>query len=530
MGRFQNFLSGARVDASSPPPYLLKIRSSKTFILTTICIAVFTDIFLYGIIVPVIPFALSSRAGVAESSVQSWVSVLLAVYGAALLVTSPVAGWYADRSSSRRFPLLWGLLALAGATIMLCLARTVALLVVGRILQGLSAAVVWTVGQALLVDTVGQKEIGETLGWVSLSMSLGVLLAPLLGGVVYNKAGYYAVYYMAFGLIALDITLRLALIEKKIARQWHVEEEVQETRGISDPDRGSNDPEIIDEKALDAAAEEGGDTTPEARSDQIGGMEPGSTIVDDGTTQHASVFKPSKWPPVFTLLKSRRLDAALWGCIVQGSLMTAFDSVIPLYVQQIFHWNSVGAGLVFLALIIPSFAAPAVGWVSDRYGPRWLTVAGFVIALPFWVLLRLVTYNTLGQKVLLCALMALIGISLTLVMPPLMAEITYIVEAKEKKNPGAFGPTGAYAQAYGLFITAFAAGTLIGPIWAGYIRDAAGWGTMTWTLGLLSITGAVPCLIWTGGLITRNNAKSGEERAVGGTAVESGTRGEENDV
>jgi MFS family permease len=88
---------------------------------------------------------------------------------------------------------------------MLCLARTVSLLVVGRIFQGAAAAIVWTVGQALLVDTVGQKEIGQTLGWVSISMSMSILIAPLLGGVVYNKAGYYPVYYMAFGLIALDI-------------------------------------------------------------------------------------------------------------------------------------------------------------------------------------------------------------------------------------------------------------------------------------------------------------------------------------
>ena len=57
MGRLQNFILGARVDATSPPPYLLHVRSSKLFILTTICVAVFTDVFLYGLIVPVIPFS-----------------------------------------------------------------------------------------------------------------------------------------------------------------------------------------------------------------------------------------------------------------------------------------------------------------------------------------------------------------------------------------------------------------------------------------------------------------------------------------
>ena len=66
------------------------------------------------------PFALASRASVPQSSVQSYVSILLSVYGAALLIGSPFAGWYADKSSSRRVPLLIGLLALAGATILLC--------------------------------------------------------------------------------------------------------------------------------------------------------------------------------------------------------------------------------------------------------------------------------------------------------------------------------------------------------------------------------------------------------------------------
>lgn len=233
MGNFiiHNFV--ADDDKSAPPPRLLRLRSSKAFILTTICIAVFTDIFLYGIIVPVIPFSLESRAHVAPSSVQSWVSILLAVYGAALLVCSPLAGWFADRTSSRRLPLLGGLVTLAGATVILCLARTVALLVVGRLLQGFSAAIVWTVGQALLVDTVGQREIGQTLGWVGLSMSLGILVGPILGGVVYERCGYYAVFYMAFALIALDIFLRLTLIEKKFARQWGVGNESVEPQEAS---------------------------------------------------------------------------------------------------------------------------------------------------------------------------------------------------------------------------------------------------------------------------------------------------------
>jgi hypothetical protein len=315
---------------------------------------------------------------------------------------------------------------------------------------------------------------------------------------VFNKAGYFAVYYMAFALIFLDILLRLALIEKKIARQWI--EPDQET--ASTLEEAPNPPD-----AIEAA---------EPREDISSGREPGDLAnkekVDEPTQDTETPI--SKYPPVFRLLASRRLLAALWGCMIQGAEATAIDSVLPLFVQAVFNWDSTGAGLIFLAIIAPTFLSPVIGTLSDRYGPRWLTVFGFIIALPFWVCLRYVTENTIQHKVLLGALLFLIGLSLTFILAPLMAEITYVVDAKEKKNPGTFGKTGAYAQAYGLFVMSYAAGTLVGPLWGGLVNSTAGWPTMTWTMGLLSTSGAVPALMWTGGLITRKNAKSADERAI----------------
>lgn len=36
-----------------------------------------------------------------------------------------------------------------------------------------------------------------------------------------------------------------------------------------------------------------------------------------------------------------------------------------------------------------------------------------------------------------------------------------------------------------------------------------------WSLALFSLFGAVPCLLWTGGNLGANNAKTGKERAIG---------------
>ncbi|KAB8446242.1 hypothetical protein FH972_025224 [Carpinus fangiana] len=505
--------------ASSSPespgrrPWLLEIRSSKAFIVSAVCMAVFTvryrsvcsitelgtnmafakDLFLYGVIVPVVPFALQSRAGVKPEDTQYWVSVLVAIYGAFLLAASPVWGYISDKTTTRRAPLLVGLLMLAGSTGILCAGTSIALWIVGRALQGISAAVVWTTGLALLVDTVGKNDVAQYLGYVGMCLSMAILIAPLLGGVVFDQGGYYSVFGMCFALIGVDILLRLVMIERRVAKRWLEPE--SKPPGSSSSAKSHDDPAVAS-NILEPGS--GKSTTPAPAQ-----LPPPRVTIMPGT-------RTTKLPPIITLLSSRRLLAALWAALVQASLLTAFDSTLPIYVRSIFSWTSLGAGLIFLPVALPSLLAPVVGYFSDRYGPRWFAAVGFLLAVPPLVLLRYVDHNSLKQKVLLCALLALIGIALDLTFPPVMAEITYVVNAKERARPGLFGDRGAYAQAYALFNMAFAGGCLIGPLWGGLIQESAGWGTMAWTLGLLSGVTAIPTALMMGGWIT--GGKEAERR------------------
>lgn len=67
---------------------MLEVRSSKWFITTCVAMAVFTDIFLYAVVVPVIPFAITERAGIPPIRIQHWVTVLIGIYAAANLAAS----------------------------------------------------------------------------------------------------------------------------------------------------------------------------------------------------------------------------------------------------------------------------------------------------------------------------------------------------------------------------------------------------------------------------------------------------------
>lgn len=95
-----------------------------------------------------------------------------------------VVGYFADKSSSRKVPFLVGLVAVAGATIMFWLAKTPAMMIVARILQGLAEAAVWTVGNALVVDSMKREQLGTAMGYVTMSMNIGTMAGPALGGVL----------------------------------------------------------------------------------------------------------------------------------------------------------------------------------------------------------------------------------------------------------------------------------------------------------------------------------------------------------
>ena len=341
--------------------------------------------------------------------------------------------------------------------------------------QGAAAAVVWTVGIALLVDTVGKDGLGQAIGYISMSLSVGTMAGPLLGGVLYEKGGYYSVFGLAFGLIAIDIVLRLFLIEKRHAARW-----ISPKTSSPPPSEEPNGEKIP------------ADTTP----------------LDASSPALNSENAPRPRHPlqqVATLLSSYRLILSLWGYFVISLVLTSFDSVLPIFVQETFGWQQTGQGLIFIPLMVPHLLDPVTGFIIDRYpnSPRYLTSAAFLCCVPLATLLRLVTDNSMHHKVLLCALLSLIGVCIAVSMPPIVTEVFNAVEERGNRSPGIFGRGGVMGLAFGLSNMGFAAGSLIGPFFAGFIRESAGWGTMGWTMGLIAGVSAIPILFGLGGWILR---------------------------
>lgn len=174
---------------------------------------------------------------------------------------------------------------------LLTIAHSIALYLVARILQGASAALVNVAAFSLVTDTVTKADLGYMFGYIEVGLTLGFASGPLVGGIVYHAAGYYAVCGIAFALIAIDLVLRFALIEKKTAAFW---------------------------LALDAETSPDDRISPEPAS-QYGALR--SISEGDDESKETKFFIFGK------LLQQPRILIATWTFILQAIYNTALDAV-----------------------------------------------------------------------------------------------------------------------------------------------------------------------------------------------------------
>ena len=227
---------------------------------------------------------------------------------------------------------MFGLVAILGSTLMLCFGRAEPILIFARVLQGISAAVVWTVGKldqhmdvniglALIVDTVGEARTGQAMAYVSSAMSIALILGPLLGGIIYSQKGYYASFGVAFAFIGLDLVLRVILVEKKVAARY-----------ASAPQQADVEASSVKSQNVPTSL-----AIPQSSQERPPVFTPATTPNDPNTHRN-------RIPPIIRILKYPRLLVALLLAFVQALLLSAFDATLPLYLNSLFSFTAFQAG------------------------------------------------------------------------------------------------------------------------------------------------------------------------------------------
>jgi len=467
-------------------PAGLKWRSNTLFIVATVAVGLFTDLFLYGLVVPILPYMLQDRAGVPKEQVQSYTSGLLAAYAGASVLFSPLAGYLADKTSTRQGPFLLGLTALLLATVMLFLGQSVAVLAIARIFQGISAAFVWTIGLALCLETVGPENLGKTIGSIFSFISVGNLVSPLLGGVLYEKTGFAGVFGIAFAILFIDFFMRVLVIEKKVAKRYDDNDQntanAESTLSYDQSDRNDG----------------GEDEDADEESPLLNNRKKEDDLADFKLSKDQSAL--ARKIPILPLLSDPRLLTAFLVAFIQAMLLGSFDATIPTVAQELFNFDSLKSGILFLPLgVFDLVIGPLAGWFVDKYGTKPGAVIGYTYLIPVLALLRLPHASGKDQMILYGALLALSGIGLAIIGAPSIVEAGAVVQKYYEANPDFFGEQGPYAQLYGLNSMVFSLGLTVGPELAGELKQRIGYGNMNAVLAAISGLTAILCYFFLGG-------------------------------
>ena len=312
------------------------------------------------------------------------------------------------------------------------------------------------------------------------------MCAPVVGGFVYELAGYEAVSAVCFGMLGLDLVMRIFMIEKKTAISLNTAYYPLSSNqtGVSEDENSTTG--RINHYALH-------ETSPSLKptKDSRSGI---YLIPEDA----AAIYK--RVPLLFCFCHSSSLALAELIAFSQGILLSAFNATVPIYATKIFGFGSFKASLLFLPLGITNLClGPIGGWAIDRYGTKFVAVTGFGILTPALALLRLPESAQEDRRLLWYVLnLALCGLGLPLLGSSSVVEAGSVVKKFHQHNPSHFREKGPYAQLYAINHTLFSLGLTVGPLLSGALKDAVGYGNMNAVLaGVAGIT-ALLCLFWLG--------------------------------
>jgi DHA2 family multidrug resistance protein len=282
----------------------------------------------------------------------------------ATAVGMPATGWLGRRLGLGRLFMLEMAVFTAGSA--LCgMAWSLDMLVFARVLQALGAGAIMPTSIAIVTDTFPPGERGRALGVWGIGFMVGPAIGPTLGGYLTDWFNWRAVFFvnLPVALVAFlfaMVALRPGRMERDLPFDWrgYLSLAVFLIVGLLTLENGQDE-----------------------------GWSSGVILFGAGLTVASFlVFLAVVWdnPQAvmpLRLFASRDFSLSVLLGFLRASTMFGPFFLLPLFLQNVQGRDTIETGL----LLVPNALAVAVsmpiaGWLVDRFGPRWPTVAGFLIA------------------------------------------------------------------------------------------------------------------------------------------------------
>ncbi len=186
---------------------------SKKLPILFLLITVALDSIGIGLIMPVMPNLMIELGATDLSTAATWGGALAAIFAVMQFIFSPVIGNLSDRYG-RRPVLLVSLAVMAVDYLIMGFAHALWVLVIGRIIGGITAATHST-ANAYMADISDPEEKAQNFGLIGAAFGVGFILGPVIGGLLGEfgpRTPFFAAAALAgintiFGLIVLPETV-----------------------------------------------------------------------------------------------------------------------------------------------------------------------------------------------------------------------------------------------------------------------------------------------------------------------------------
>ena len=176
------------------------MRLSLTFIFSTVMI----DAMGIGLIMPVMPALLQEIGSFPLSEAALWGGILAASFAVMQFAFGPIIGALSDRFG-RRPILLIALFVMSLDYLVMAVAHVFWLLLLGRIIGGITAATQPT-AYAAIADLSSPDEKAARFGLLGAAFGIGFVFGPMIGGLLADY-GTRAPFYAAAALAAANMVL-----------------------------------------------------------------------------------------------------------------------------------------------------------------------------------------------------------------------------------------------------------------------------------------------------------------------------------
>jgi DHA1 family bicyclomycin/chloramphenicol resistance-like MFS transporter len=144
-----------------------------------------------------------------EDAVKMTLGLYFAGFAVAQLICGPLSDGYGRKPVTLAFLTIY-LVGSLGAL----LAPTIEILILSRLLQGAGAAVGLAVSRAIVRDLFAHEQSARILNLITLILALAPAIAPTIGGLVMEIAGWHAIFLIMVAIgVAAWLAISLLLVE-----------------------------------------------------------------------------------------------------------------------------------------------------------------------------------------------------------------------------------------------------------------------------------------------------------------------------